>query len=49
VIVDVLAPSAGIEVGDAVICEVAPDAAPGVIENEELVEGVNPPPIATSV
>jgi hypothetical protein len=49
VIVEVLVPSAGIEVGEAVIWDVAPEAGPGVIANEALVAPVSPVDAAISV
>jgi hypothetical protein len=49
VIVDVLVPLAGIEVGDAVIWEVAGEAGPGVMEKAVLVAPVRPVALAASV
>ena len=46
---DVLVPFAGIEVGAAVICDVAPDGGPGVIAKAALVAPVRPLALATSV
>lgn len=43
VIVDVLVPSAGIEVGDAVICDVAPDAGPGPVNVTVAVSVIDEP------
>ena len=46
---DVLAPSAGIDVGLAVISDVAPEGGPGVIWKAALVAWVSVPELARSV
>jgi hypothetical protein len=49
VIVEVLTPSAGIEIGVAVICVVAGEAGPGVIAKAALVAPVRPLALAARV
>ena len=44
VIVEVLVPFAGIEVGDAVICDVAPDGGPGPVNVTVAVSVIGEPP-----